>query len=92
MSDDEYSLIERGMPEYPCGLRAGDQLRLRTRLAVTDSSGRATRKVHEPGEIWTVVAGARSEPRVVWLQQPDGEPHTWDDFDIFESFERITDG
>lgn len=89
MSDDTYEAVAHSMHEYPCGLVAGDQLRLRRRLEVVDHRGRPTGQVHSAGEIWTVLVGASSEPTIVWLEQPDGEPHTWDDEVIFESFERI---
>jgi hypothetical protein len=91
MSDDEYRSAEHGLLNYACGLRAGDRLRLKIALTVEDHEGKPTGRRHEPGEIWTVIAGAVGEPDVVWLRQPDGDPHTWDAADIFESFEPATD-
>jgi len=72
--------------EYPCGLKAGDELELLRRLEIEDHDGRVT-KHHEPGEIWIVLSGVVSEPDVIWLRQPDGERHTWDET-IFEWFKR----
>ncbi len=88
MSDDEYRGTEHGLLDYPCGLHAGDRLRLKITLTVKDHEGQPTGDAHEPGEVWTVIAGSLAEPDVVWLRQPDGDPHTWDAEDIFDSFER----
>lgn len=88
MSDDEYRGVEHGLLVYPCGLRAGDGLRLKVSFAVKDHEGKPTGKIHHPGEVWTVISGATDEPEVVWLRQPDGGSHTWDADEIFNSFER----
>ena len=77
---------------YRCGARAGEPVRLRRELAIRDHNGRLTGKFHPVGETWTVVLGAAEEPRVLWLRQADGAPHTWDDTDEFwDWFERISD-
>src|SRR5579859_5866529 len=79
--------------EYRCGARAGDRVRLRREITVRDCYGNPNGKVHIIGEIWHVVRGADEEPRVVWLREPDGSAHTWDDNEaLWDSFERINDG
>lgn len=91
MSDDDYRAgAPRRLDLYPCGLRAGERLRLRRVLFVRDHEGRATGRVHVAGEIWTVAPGAAHEPSIVWLAEPDGSPHTWDDDAIFADFERVS--
>jgi hypothetical protein len=76
--------------EYQCGLRAGDRVRLRRDIAVTQD-GRLTGTVHSAGEIWKVLSGASGDPGVVFLLQPDNKRHTWDDkqsiYDMFELVE-----
>lgn len=77
---------------YRCGARAGEPVRLRHELAIRDHNGKLTGKVYPVGEIWTVVRGAAEEPQVLWLRQPDGAQHTWDDTDEFwDWFERLPD-
>jgi hypothetical protein len=64
-------------------------------LVVQDHLGKPIR-VHSVGEIWTVLPGAREQTVVVWLRQPDGERHTWDDgaefWAWFEKIEELADG
>lgn len=66
------------LQEYRCGLTAGQRLILRKDLIITDHSGNPTGEVHAKGEIWIVLPGIRTDP-VLWLKQPNGERHTWDD-------------
>ena len=73
---------------YGCGLSAGDRLRLRRDLPIRDHKGRPTGVVHRAGEIWTVLTGDPLEPGIVWLRQPDGERHTWDET-VLDWFERL---
>lgn len=74
--------------EYRCGARAGEKVRLRQDLVV-EWEGVPTGVVHSTGEIWTVIAGSSAPPVVLWLRQPDGHPHTWDDdAGFWEWFER----
>ena len=88
MSDDVYRLVTKyNLMVYPCGLKAGDELELLRRIEVQNHDGSATGQLHEPGEIWIVLAGVKSEPDVIWLRQPDGEQHTWDET-IFEWFKK----
>ena len=91
MSDDEYRRLDHDLHDYSCGLRAGERLKLKMSLPVEDHRNQPTGEVHEPGEIWIVILGSADEPDVVWLRQPDGNTHTWDADDIFESFERSTE-
>lgn len=92
MSKDRYVAVHRELLEYPCGLRAGDRLRLRSKLTFKDHMGRATGESREAGEIWTILAGSESEPDIIWLEQADGDAHTWDADDILDSFEPVSDG
>jgi hypothetical protein len=68
---------------YRCGAHAGELVRLLRKLVIRDHQGRPTGKVHAPGEIWRVVRGAAEEPKVLWLREPEGRSHTWDDDDSF---------
>jgi hypothetical protein len=68
---------------YRCGAHAGEQVRLLRELVIRDQRGKVTGKVHAPGEVWSVVRGSMEEPRVLWLREPDGGSHTWDDADSF---------
>ncbi len=78
---------------YRCGARAGERVRLLRELAIRDHRGKLTGKVHSPGEIWAVVHGAAEEPRVLWLREPGGRSHTWDDADSFWNwFARVSQG
>ena len=67
---------------YRCGARAGERVRLRRDLVITQG-GKPTGKVYRAGGIWRVVRGAREEPRVLWLKRPDEETHTWHDDERF---------
>lgn len=75
--------------EYPCGLKAGNTLELLRRIQFQDHDGSVTGQHHEPGEVWVVLSGVVSEPNVIWLCQPDGDQHTWDET-IFECFKKKT--
>jgi hypothetical protein len=72
---------------YPCGVHAGDRLRAKREVAVVDHRAQPTGERFDSGSLWTVVPGVESEPTIVWLHQPNGMPHTWDetvlqDFDV----------
>ena len=73
---------------YRCGLRAGDNLKVKKDLVVTQGEeGRPTGEVHRRGEIWEVCRGTRG---IVWLRQPNGEMATWDDDEsIFTDFKKV---
>lgn len=75
------------MRAYKSGFAAGQRVRLRKQLAIRDHTGAPTGKVHQAGELWTVLAGNPREPDVVWLREPNGEAHTWDDDDMLTWFE-----
>jgi hypothetical protein len=83
--------IQKFIKDYPvkiykCGLKAGDNVRLRKILKVS-GLGRSDTSIHRAGEVWKVCRGT---PGIVWLRQANGEMHTWDDDrSIFESFELI---
>ena len=91
MSDDEYRLVLRSdhtLTEYPCGVRAGDHLRLKQDLPLLDDDGNHTRGNIPAGSVWLVVAGLPHEPDVVWLQEPSGNSHIWDET-VLEDFELL---
>jgi hypothetical protein len=75
--------------QYKCGLTAGDRVRLKKDLVVTDSNGLPTGQVHPAGEEWVVLSGVKSDP-VLWLRRPDGERCTCNDDakSVDEWFER----
>jgi hypothetical protein len=73
---------------YPCGLKGGEKLRLRRPLPVVDATGGMT-KSHPAGEEWTVIGGDTHVGDVVWLREPDGSRHTWDNETIFDWFEVV---
>lgn len=72
---------------YNCGLTAGDRLRLLQPIPLRRGK-KTTGEILPVGQIWTVVKGTKGTPNVVWLRQPDGRLHTWDDnkalFNFFE--------
>ncbi|HSH15510.1 MAG TPA: hypothetical protein VLD18_05710 [Verrucomicrobiae bacterium] len=74
---------------YPCGLRAGDKLRVKKAIRVRDHRGMETEELYDVGEIWTVLPGVESEPRIIWLRRANGDRCTWDE-SIFETFAPVT--
>ncbi len=75
---------------YSCGLRPGDRVRLKKDLIFTDQKDRPTGEVRKAGEVWIILADSCESKHDLWLQQPDGSPHTWDDDEsVFQYFERI---
>jgi len=85
-----FPVTEFNIERYQCGLVAGDKLRLKHDIIVRDAEGEPTGDVHEAGGIWEVLTGAEADPEVLWLKQPDGEYHSWDDDPtVFEMFERV---
>ena len=88
--NDEYvPVCTFTLEQYRTGLRAGEQLRLRHDFSVKDSHGRIVRVI-PAGSIWKVLTGAIEDSSCVWLEEPDGKLHSWDDDEsIFETFERV---
>jgi RNAse (barnase) inhibitor barstar len=85
-----WNLVTPGdLPVYPCGVHAGESLRLTKPLVIRDHLGTPTGVQHEPGETWTVLAGVAGEPTVLWLRSPAGKDHTWDDATLLDWFERV---
>jgi hypothetical protein len=74
---------------YPCGLVGGEKLRLKRDLVIRDSAGAATGKTLHAGGIWTVIGGDTHLADVVWLSEPSGKRHTWDNETIFDWFEVV---
>ena len=90
MTDKYISRRDANRLAYSCGLAAGDRLHLERRIVVRDHNNRPTGEAHEPGEEWLVLAGWDEEPDVIWLQQPNGDAHTWDDDEsLFEFFRKL---
>jgi hypothetical protein len=87
--DDEFvPVCTFTIEQYQCGLRAGEQLRLRQDFPIRNAEG-AVISVVPAGSIWTVLTGATEDPDTVWLEEPDGELHSWDDdATIYETFEK----
>ncbi|WP_158545449.1 hypothetical protein [Bremerella cremea] len=74
------------LPIYPCGVHAGDQVKLKHDLPVRDPDGNVV-ATYPTGEIWQVLHGTVDEPEIIWLIKPNGQRHTWDDADFLDSFE-----
>lgn len=87
--NDKYIPVEHDLMEYPCGLKADEKDRLIKEIIVQDHRGRPTGEVHKENEIWTIASGASNEPDIIWLKEPNGDDHTWDQDSIFEYFEKI---
>jgi hypothetical protein len=89
----EWRLVTQyGVESYQCGLKKGDRIRLIEDLVIRTYDEVPTGEVQKKGEIWTVLPGSKEDPGIVWLRQPDGERHTWDDDEsIFEVFEVLDD-
>jgi hypothetical protein len=90
-SKKEIRLItDYSVQNYRCGLKAGDQVRLRKDIRLRDRRGHFTGNRYRSGEVWTVLPGSIEEPNIVWFRQTNGERHTWDDDPVlFETFELI---
>lgn len=96
---DDFSEKEEVAPhEYSCGLVSGECLHVKKVIRIEDHTGRKVGE-HPVGEEWLVirpginVATGEENISVIWLKQPDGEVHTWDDDSgIFEYFERAASG
>jgi hypothetical protein len=82
------AVFEYTRRHYPCGLKAGDKLRVSSEIVVCDHRNRPTGHIHPVGEIWEVLPGVESEPGVIWLRDSSGERQTWDET-IFDTFEKI---
>jgi len=92
MSSDSYRLVEAyALKAYPCGLVAGSSLRIKREIRVTDHKGKETGKIYSVGLRWTVLPGVEAEPDIIWLRQSDGERHTWDAHNIFDTFEVVSE-
>ena len=80
---------------YKCGLAPGTKLRLTKPLETRRMDGTAI-ATDIPGLIWQVLAPGYEmvsqewNDAIVWLREPNGRDHTWDDDEtIFEYFEVI---
>jgi hypothetical protein len=84
--EDEYIPVHVfTIEEYRCSLRVGDRLRLRRILP-----GHGPPR--EIGGVWTVLSGSPQDPEALWLKEPDGKLHGWDDNEtIFDYFEKLND-
>lgn len=70
---------------YPCGVEAGVKLRLKDALVCRDPEGNETYRFDANSE-WIVLRGNSNQPDVIWLRNPDGDTHTWDDSDLLDRF------
>lgn len=87
---DQWSLHKGGdLERYRIAIRPGDRVRLRRPLVICDHEGKPTGKVHPLGEVWSVLTGCANEPEVIWLREPNDDPHTWPDDEFFEWFEVV---
>jgi hypothetical protein len=80
---------------YKCGLAPGNTLRLKKPLEIQRLDGTAV-STDLPGLVWQVLAPGYEvisqtwNDAIVWLREPNGRDHTWNDDDsIFEYFEVI---
>jgi hypothetical protein len=74
------------MNEYACGVKAGDKLKLKLPIPLEDDHGNVVRTIPK-GSVWTVLTGSSQDPGCLWLAEPSGDAHTWDDDKgIFEIF------
>ena len=92
MSSHEFKSIaaqDHTLKSYACGLSAGSRLRIKRAIRQQNHKGKHTGKIYPEGEIWIVLPGLPHEPDIIWLQQADGEDHTWDADSIFETFEHL---
>ena len=88
---DEYRAVtaaEHTLFDYPCGVRARESLRLKRDLKIVDHDGHQTRASIPAGSIWRVLPGLPYEPEAVWLEDPEGLSHTWDD-SVLDDFEKV---
>mgnify|MGYP000909002248 CR=1 FL=1 len=89
---DEWRLVTKyDLTRYPCGAKSGERVRLRRELVIRHHTGEPTGEVHAPGEVWTVLRGVADDPDTVWLREPNGDSHTWDNVSFWEWFERVAE-
>lgn len=73
---------------YDCGLKAGDKLKLKMPIPLEDDRGRVVRTIPKDS-VWTVLSGSSQDPGCMWLEEPSGDAHSWDDDkEIFKIFAR----
>jgi hypothetical protein len=72
-----------------CGLKSGEYIALIKPLEVRDHTGKVTCMI--PADSPWEVVGPEPEDGIVWLVDPNGKRHTWDDVadDIFSYFRRV---
>ncbi len=78
---DKFILVdEYPVTKYKCGLKAGDQVRLKKDLVGFDHKNRPTGEVDPKGQVWTVLRGSIVDGYVdVWFRKADGELTSWND-------------
>jgi hypothetical protein len=57
-------------------------------LPLLDHEGKHTGGTIPAGSIWLVLAGLPQEPDVIWLQEPSGDSHTWDET-VLDAFNKL---
>lgn len=90
--DNQWKLVSRfDIATYQCGLKAGMTLRLKAPLVIRTSDGSPTGEVFAAGSEWVVLEGSSEDRTAVFLRDPSGDPHTWDDDpSLFDTFEIVT--
>lgn len=74
---------------YDCGLKTGEKLRLKVPIPLEDERGRVIRTIPKDS-VWTVLSGSFQDPGCLWLEEPGGDNHSWDDDkSLFEVFQRV---
>lgn len=75
--------------QYPCGVSAGERLRLRRVLHLETELGRPIGQTIGTASAWVVLAGDPQNPEVVWFEDPRGELHAWDAASLWQDFEAM---
>ena len=95
--DPQWNLItEFSIATYECGAKAGEYIRLKKDLPITQGSNRVQVGVYKQGRTAVVLKGSKDSPLVLWCRWlDDGENFTWDDepefFDWFEVVDKIVE-
>lgn len=88
--DQKWKFVDNyDVTHYKCGAEASTKVRLKKDI-IMKFRGVLTGKVMKSGEIWYVLPGSSGDPNVVFMQDPAGNTHTWDDYSSFwECFELV---
>ena len=80
--------------DYLCGLTAGDKIRLKKELVVTETGSGKIIRTHPSRSNAVVLKGSSDSPNIVWCRWTEtGDVFTWDNEpEFFDWFERIPTG